>query len=83
MLFTIDAIEFDVTIFEVIPAFKRFFSFANIPPPEQVVTTLPLGFSQYLGGGALYANKGLLQAVMVKLAISAHIRVEICIVSLS
>ena len=45
-----------------------------------MATTVPSKFSQYLGGGALYANKGLLQAVMVKLAISALIRVEICIV---
>ena len=44
------------------------------------MTTVPSKFSQYLGGGSLYANKGLLQAVMVKLAISAHIRVETCII---
>ena len=45
-----------------------------------MVTTVPLGFSQYLRG-VLYANKGLLHAVMVKLATSALIKVEICIVS--
>ena len=45
-----------------------------------MATTVPSKFSQYLGGGALYANKGLLQAVMVKLAISALIRVETFIV---
>ena len=53
MLFTIDAIEFDVTIFEVIPAFKRFFFFCEYSPTRAGGDHASIGVLPILGRGCI------------------------------